>query len=620
MTHSPALSLESLIEVAATPSEITSITVNGSLRTFGPDVSARCVFVVGRDPKQLTPGTFGDRFPSALPERAHVLLPAAWHWLSSVHCVMWMRAGRLQILTAKGTELALCSSTEVLADGLTIRVLWPVESASSSSWPSLDDLVAEEPKSALRKLRDRLAKHDPALEFDRKAPLPGTIEVELDTHKLSVAWTGTTGPRWKTLNQLLGNFVSRWRHNHKHQEAARRIHEAPSCPSLATAGKHLRELHANVVDAAVRELPLVIYGESGVGKTRLARCYHEHSPWAKGAFIHFDCGLYGPDETRELKAKLFGARRATWTSLNHDIPGAVELAQNGVLFLDEVGELKPELQTLLLRFLNDGTFERLGDDKAQESNARLVFATHRDLYALAQAGVFRPDLLYRITTGKELTLPPLRQRSDELRLLLEREVTIKPYGTFPPVWDRLDASAREFVLSHSWKGNFRTYDRFRVLFPRGRNPGTVTRSECESILLGRPETPSIEALLPDIDVAWRRQVRQDLDEQAHQVGREGIDPGGEDLYARLKAIHERALKDKKGRGSKGVLSQVGADHLVPLFVAWKASVLFNCRIADLPKTLQKAQLEALTRDLLTLNHETVAGHYRSFHELQARAR
>ena len=168
--------------------------------------------------------------------------------------------------------------------------------------------------------------------------------------------------------------------------------------------------------AAVSDAPVLLRGESGTGKTVLARMIHSLSPRSKHPFVVVNC----PTLSEELLAsELFGHVRGAFTGAVRDQPGRVEAAEGGTLFLDEIGEISPSFQAKLLRFLEEKEFERLGENKTRKADVRTIAATNRDLEDHVRTGLFREDLLYRLNVI-DLQLPPLRERPEDILRLARR--------------------------------------------------------------------------------------------------------------------------------------------------------------------------------------------------------
>lgn len=160
---------------------------------------------------------------------------------------------------------------------------------------------------------------------------------------------------------------------------------------------------------------VLLLGESGTGKELVARAVHNFSPRAKGPLVAVDCSSL-PENL--IESELFGYEKGAFSGANSRKPGLVEAAHGGTLFLDEVGDIPLGLQVKLLRLLETGTYRRVGGLEYQHSDFRLVAATHRGLEQMVENGRFRQDLYYRISTFP-ITLPPLRERIEDLPLLIE---------------------------------------------------------------------------------------------------------------------------------------------------------------------------------------------------------
>jgi two-component system, NtrC family, response regulator AtoC len=192
---------------------------------------------------------------------------------------------------------------------------------------------------------------------------------------------------------------------------------------------------------------VLILGESGTGKELVAQAIHERSARASRAFVPIHCGAL-PREVFE--SELFGHEKGAFTGAVGAKPGLVELADGGTLLLDEIGEMELESQVKLLRAIETGTFFRVGGTRPRRVDVRLVASTNRDLAEAMKAGEFRPDLYYRINTIA-ITLPPLRERRDDVALLANHFVEVKAsYGV-----KRLSAGALAVLEAYGWPGNVR---------------------------------------------------------------------------------------------------------------------------------------------------------------------
>jgi two-component system response regulator HupR/HoxA len=160
---------------------------------------------------------------------------------------------------------------------------------------------------------------------------------------------------------------------------------------------------------------VLVLGETGTGKELVARAIHYNGARAERPFISENCGAIAPDI---LTSELFGHRRGAFTGASADRKGLVEAANGGTLFLDEIGDCPLDLQTRLLRVLDQGEVRRIGENQPVKVDVRVIAATHHDLEADVAAGTFRKDLFYRLSVVT-ITLPPLRSRKDDIPLLVE---------------------------------------------------------------------------------------------------------------------------------------------------------------------------------------------------------
>ena len=173
------------------------------------------------------------------------------------------------------------------------------------------------------------------------------------------------------------------------------------------------DLKAKIPRVAASPFPVVIDGESGTGKELIARAIHEEGPRGRAVFVPVNCAVLG-DELFE--SELFGHARGAFTGASQDRKGLLELSSGGTVFLDEVAELTPRAQAKLLRVLQGGEIRRLGENRTQRLDLRVVAATNRPLAAEAASGRFRKDLLYRLNVIG-LTAPPLRERGPDIARL-----------------------------------------------------------------------------------------------------------------------------------------------------------------------------------------------------------
>jgi len=227
----------------------------------------------------------------------------------------------------------------------------------------------------------------------------------------------------------------------------RRLEGPPLLIGDSPAMHKVRLLIDKVAPAASAVLVL---GETGTGKELVARSVHQQSTRADMPFVAVNCGAL--PETL-IESELFGHCKGAFTGADEHRTGLFEVAHGGTIFLDEIGELPRAMQAKLLRVLESGEIRRVGDNKSVTVDVRVVCATHRNLPAMAEAGDFREDLMYRINTF-EIVLPPLRERIDDIPALAQRllERNAPRAGGVRPAFapDALEALRR-----HQWPGNVR---------------------------------------------------------------------------------------------------------------------------------------------------------------------
>ncbi|MBX3273811.1 MAG: sigma-54-dependent Fis family transcriptional regulator [Sandaracinaceae bacterium] len=220
--------------------------------------------------------------------------------------------------------------------------------------------------------------------------------------------------------------------------------------SMIFASEPMRRLAVLVRRIADKDVTVLITGESGTGKERLAEAIVRASRRASAPFVRFNCAAISAELA---EAELFGHAKGAFTGADRARPGLFREADGGTLFLDEVAELDPRTQAKLLRALQQGEVRPLGEDRSVTVDVRILAATHRDLAAAVAAGAFRADLLYRLEVV-HLTIPPLRERPDDLAVLarhfLDRYAErfgAGPLAASPALLSRL--------AQHDWPGNVR---------------------------------------------------------------------------------------------------------------------------------------------------------------------
>jgi two-component system response regulator AtoC len=228
------------------------------------------------------------------------------------------------------------------------------------------------------------------------------------------------------------------------------VDDAPDIPpafaAMVTANDAMLAVIREAQLHARSDLPVLITGETGTGKELLARAVHNASPRAGGPFMAVNMLSLSPSL---FESEFFGHIKGAFTGAIRDKKGYLDQAGGGTLFLDEIGDLPLEIQGKLLRILQEGEYVPVGKTRAEKSDCRIVAATNLDLEAQVEAGAFRRDLYYRLRFAC-LSLPPLRERMDDIRLLAAHILRHSPQ---PP--GGLSQAAVERLLGHDWPGNIR---------------------------------------------------------------------------------------------------------------------------------------------------------------------
>jgi two-component system NtrC family response regulator len=223
--------------------------------------------------------------------------------------------------------------------------------------------------------------------------------------------------------------------------------ERTGLDSIVAESPQMSQVLELVVRVAPTETTVLILGESGTGKELIARAIHGRSPRARGPFIAVNCAAI-PENL--LESELFGHVKGAFTGAIRDRVGKFEAAEGGTVFLDEIGEMRPDLQVKILRVLEERALERVGDNKLIRVDVRVLAATNKDLAKAIQTGEFREDLYYRLNVVP-LAIPPLRERRQDIRPLAQ--LFLKRLGASP----RLTIAPEAFraLETYEWPGNVR---------------------------------------------------------------------------------------------------------------------------------------------------------------------
>ena len=210
----------------------------------------------------------------------------------------------------------------------------------------------------------------------------------------------------------------------------------------------MQELYELLDRVAPSESTVLIQGENGTGKELVARAIHDRSSRREHRFIVTNCSAFNDNL---LDSELFGHKRGAFTGAVADKVGLFETADLGTFFLDEIGDMTPTLQVKVLRVLQEGTFNRVGDTDTRKVDVRILAATNRDLSAMVAAGQFREDLFYRINVIN-VALPALRERQDDVNVLIDHFLARHRRNGRPK---KLAAECQAQMLEYPWPGNVR---------------------------------------------------------------------------------------------------------------------------------------------------------------------
>ena len=297
------------------------------------------------------------------------------------------------------------------------------------------------------------------------------------------------------------------------------------CPAM-------QDVYKAIGRVAATDATALILGESGTGKELVARAVYQHSKRSRLPFLAINCAAI-PEAL--LESELFGHERGAFTGADRKRIGKFEQCSGGTIFLDEVGDMTPLLQAKVLRLLQEQTFERVGGTETITTDVRLIAATNVDLDRAVEGGKFRRDLYFRLNVFS-ITLPPLRDRGDDIDLLIEyylrrcgRELD-KPVG-------RVEPAATELLRAYAWPGNVRELQSVlqqAVLTSRG---GVLTAADLPGVVAGRAAPPAGGGAFD-----WGEFVR------------DRVSSGSTDLYAEALGLMEREVL-------MGVLQHTGGNQV-----------------------------------------------------------
>ncbi|MCU1728120.1 sigma-54 dependent transcriptional regulator [Pseudomonas sp. 7P_10.2_Bac1] len=267
-----------------------------------------------------------------------------------------------------------------------------------------------------------------------------------------------------------------------------------SLVGTSRAIQHVRQMMQQVADT---DASVLILGESGTGKEVVARNLHYHSKRRDAPFVPVNCGAI-PAEL--LESELFGHEKGAFTGAITSRAGRFELANGGTLFLDEIGDMPLPMQVKLLRVLQERTFERVGSNKTQSADVRIIAATHKNLESMIEVGAFREDLYYRLNVFP-IEMAPLRERVEDIPLLLNELISRMEHEKRGSI--RFNSGAIMSLCRHAWPGNVRELanlvERMAIMHPYG--------------VIGVAELPKKFRYVDDEDEQLVDSLRSDMEER-----------------------------------------------------------------------------------------------------------
>lgn len=321
---------------------------------------------------------------------------------------------------------------------------------------------------------------------------------------------------------------SRQDRNNSHQ--TRKIQSSSLLlPGMVCRSEVMLGLVEQVHSLSRSNITVLITGESGTGKELVARAIHALSSRAGSPFIPFNCAAV-PHEL--IESHLFGHRRGAFTGAGSGSPGVIGAAAGGVLFLDEIGEMAREIQPKLLRFLQDGEIQRLGETTPQKVDVRVIAATNRNLEEMVKSGDFRADLYYRLNVI-QLHLPPLRDRREEVPLLAEHFLA-RYSQQIGKEGISIGSDAMDSLMHYDWPGNARQLEneiyRLVALSPAGRKitcdqlTAQIT-SQTEGLVVKKPTIKPMMTLADTLSDVKRQLITDSLTRHKGNLSRVAKDLG-----------------------------------------------------------------------------------------------
>ncbi|WP_148862797.1 sigma-54-dependent transcriptional regulator [Marinobacter fonticola] len=328
---------------------------------------------------------------------------------------------------------------------------------------------------------------------------------------------------------------------------------------LIGASPVMQSVYRIIETAGPSQASIFITGESGTGKELCAEAIHRRSNRNSGPFVTINCAAIPKDL---MESEIFGHVKGAFTGASSEREGAASMADGGTLFLDELCEMDLDLQSKLLRFIQTGTFQRVGSSVTKKVDIRFVCATNRDPLAEVKAGRFREDLYYRLHVIP-LRLPPLRERGEDIRLIARQMLATQATKNGKTV-DGFHPEVERMIMNYPWPGNVRELENTILNMVVMGNSSTVTPDLVPDYLNGRIDRSLRSSIQPEDSTSQDEQQGQRRDSDTQ----ESIRP----LWLEEKKIIERAIDICGGNVPRAAaLLEVSASTLYRKRQSWQAS-------------------------------------------------
>jgi transcriptional regulator with GAF, ATPase, and Fis domain len=398
----------------------------------------------------------------------------------------------------------------------------------------------------------------------------------------------------QSLASLVSGVLSTW-------EARRRLAEASPSYTIVGCSAEIRGTEALAHRFAALDEPVLIMGETGVGKELVARTIHCLSPRQDEVLWAFNCAAVPEDL---LVSELFGHRRGAFTGAIRDQRGRVEMANGAILFLDEVGDMGPKMQAALLRVIETGEIQQLGDEgQGRHVNIRIIAATNRDLETEVAEGRFRSDLYYRLSP-LNIRVPALRERLVDIAVLARHFVRVLEKDWHRPL--ELTDSAIQQLVAYPFPGNARE---LRNLILRAA--ATCVDGRVDDLLLPGSNRRPASAALPWPRTGGAARTAASGDDRAHEDPRQAFrgrgHPSVGSNLARASSAkgsfpraegrvsstrrHSSGRADSRSTDLSLSLEAVTADHLRKVLAMAEGNISEAARLLEIPRTTLQSKLE-----------------------------